>query len=287
MQPVSRILAFSGCGAYAFVYQSITAPYEYRLAGSTCRDKFCIPCAKQRSRVLSTNVLQALGDQPVRFLTLTLRINDGPLSAQIDRLYSCFATLRNRAFWKKRVNGGCAFTEVKWSEKHQGWNVHVHCMLHGLYLPKPDIWRAWHQITGDSMIVDIRLVHDHQSIGRYITKYVSKPLNNSFLNRQPQFDELIQALRGRRLCLTFGDWRGIKLTQSPEPGEWINLGSFHDVLYRAVDGDLDSLKAVHYICADRTEELLQASALARPPPVETRTIHRQLYFAALARNPCF
>lgn len=267
-QPAHRIIGFADCGAYAFVFQSAKAPYEYRLGGSSCRDRFCVPCAKERSRVLANNVLDALGKQPVRFLTLTLRTNDGPLSTQIDRLYSCFAALRNRAFWKKRVNGGCAFTEVKWSDKHSGWNVHIHCMLHGLYIPKSEIWRAWWEITGDSFQVDIKLVHDHRTIGRYVTKYISKPLDNSFLNRQPQFDELIQAMHGRRLCLTFGDWRGVKLTQSPEPGDWINLGGFHDVLMHASEGDQDSLNAIRYICTDRTEELLQTVGLARSPPTE-------------------
>lgn len=119
------------------------------------------------------------------------------------------------------------------------------------------------------MIVDIKLVHDDAAIGRYITKYVSKPLDNSFLRRHPQLDEIVTAMRGRRLCITFGDWRGIQLTQSPTPGEWINLGSFHDVLTLASDGDLDSLRAVRYICKDRTEELLNSVALARPPPIYT------------------
>lgn len=277
-QSVSRILAFCDCGAFAYVMQSLKDPFEYRLAGSSCHDRFCIPCAKARSRVLASNVLAALGDQPVRFLTLTLRTNDGPLTTQIDRLYRCFTTLRNRAFWKKRVQGGCAFLEVKWSEKSAAWNVHIHCMLHGLYIPKSDLWRAWHAITGDSMIVDIRLVHDHRCIGRYVTKYVSKPLSNTYINRQPQFDELVQAMAGRRLCFTFGDWRGIKLTQQPLPGDWVNVGSFHDVLNRAFDGDLESLRAIRYICGNRTQELLDRVRLARPPPSSTSSQERQLYF---------
>jgi hypothetical protein len=160
-------------------------------------------------------------------------------------------------------------------------------MLHGLYLPKSDVWRAWWEITGDSFQVDITLVRNHDTIGRYITKYVSKPLNNTFLNRPHQLDELIRSMHGRRLCLTFGDWRGIRLTQSPEPGEWVNLGGFHDVLSRASDGDQDSLNAIRYICADRTEQLLQSNALARPPPDEPPTFERQRYLIGVALNVTF
>lgn len=287
MQSISRIQAFAYCGVFAYVFQSLKPPFEYRLGGSSCRDRFCVPCARERSRVLATNVLNALGDKPVRFLTLTLRTNDGPLATQIDRLYSCFAALRTRRFWKKRVFGGCAFTEVKWSPKSAGWNVHIHCMLHGLYLPKSDVWRAWHKITGDSMIVDITLVPDAGTIARYVSKYVSKPLSSTFLNRPHQFHELIHAMVGRRLCITFGDWRGIRLTQSPEPGDWINLGSFHDVLSQAFDGDQDSLCAVRYICKDRTQELLQAVERARPPPPDLLPTNTQLYFQYYLPDPRF
>lgn len=287
MQTISRILGFSSCGAAAFVYQSAKAPYDYRLGGSSCRDRFCVPCSRERSRVLATNVLTALKQNPARFLTLTLKTNDGPLSTQIDRLYSCFTALRTRAFWKKRVHGGCAFTEVKWSERNQGWNVHVHCLLHGLYVPKSDLWRAWYDITGDSLIVDIRLVHDQAAIGRYVTKYVSKPLGNSFVNRTAQFDELIRAMAGRRLCLTFGTWRGIKLTETPEPGDWVNLGSFHDVLRKAHDGDVESLQAIKYICQDRTQELLDHVVHARPPPIDATPDQRQHIFSWVLPDPRF
>lgn len=286
-QSVSRISAFADCGAFAFVYQNLKPPFDYRLGGSSCRDRFCVPCAKDRARVLTTNVLTALQGTPARFLTLTLRVNHGPLATQIDRLYSCFGALRARAFWKKRVYGGCAFTEVKWSPKSAGWNVHVHCLLHGLYLPKPDVWRAWHKITGDSMIVDIKLVHDHDCIGRYVTKYVSKPLGNSYINRDSQFDELIRAMVGRRLCFTFGTWRGIKLTQCPEPGDWINIGSFHSLLHQAFDGDEDSLRAIRFICQDRTQELLDHVERARPPPTDHLVRQTQVYFEWNLPDPRF
>ncbi len=277
-------MSFSDCGATAFVFQSLKAPYEYRLGGSSCRDRFCVPCARERSRVLATNVLDALAGKPVRFLTLTLKVNNGPLSAQIDRLYSCFTALRARSFWLKRVSGGCAFTEVKWSPSSSGWNVHVHCMVHGLYLPKSDLWRAWHAITGDSMIVDIRLVRDKGAIGRYVTKYISKPLSRTFLNRDSQLDELVKAMRGRRLCITFGDWRGIRLTQQPEPGDWINLGSFYDVVALALLDDPDSLTAIRQICGDRASEMLATFQRARPPPIPKLPIHEQLYFQTFAKS---
>ena len=142
-QTTSRIAAFHDCGAFAYVYQTAKAPFEYRLGGSNCKDRFCVPCASDRSRLIAGNVLDALGKKPARFLTLTLKHNDGPLSTQLDRLYSCFATLRNRKLWRSRVDGGCAFTEIKWSKKRESWNVHIHCIIHGRFLPQNELSAAW------------------------------------------------------------------------------------------------------------------------------------------------
>jgi hypothetical protein len=228
-----------------------------------------------------------LKDQPARFLTLTLKTNDGPLSTQIDRLYHCFATLRNQPFWRQAVYGGCAFTEIKWSSSAHGWNVHVHCLLHGIYVRKPNLWRAWWAITGDSMIVDIKMVHDHATIGRYITKYVSKPLGNTFLNRPAQLDEMITAMAGRRLCITFGTWRGIKLTQRPTPGEWISIGSFDHVARLAANGHPESLIAITQICRERTSELLRLLPTTRAPPLPSQPDHRQLTFETFPHHPYF
>lgn len=275
MQTVPRITAFASCGAFAYVYQSVKPPYEYRLGGSSCRDRFCVPCAAERSRNLAANVLDALDLEPARFLTLTLKTNDGPLATQIDRLYSCFSVLRKRHLWRSRVTGGCAFTEVKWSRKTDAWNVHVHCIIHGAFLPKWELSKAWHEITGDSMIVDLRVIRDRGHITRYVTKYASKPFDNTFVNRQPLFDEVIRAMHGRRLCFTFGTWRGIRLTELPVPGDWVNLGSFHDVVCRARDGEPGALQAITYIAGDRTQALIDAAPTARAPPLEPVVHHHQ------------
>lgn len=287
MQTVARIAAFQDCGAYAYVYQTVNTPIEYRIGGSSCRDRFCVPCARDRSRVLATNVLTALDDQPARFLTLTLKTNDGPLSTQLDRLFSCFTLLRKRQLWHTAVTGGCAFLEINWSPSASGWNVHLHCIIKGTYVSQSSLSAAWWKITGDSMILDIRIIRDKQHVGRYVTKYVSKPLNSTYVNRPECFDEVVRALVGRRLCFTFGTWRGIKLTQTPEHGEWINIGSFHEVLQRAKTGDVDALAAITYIAGDGTRNLLDAVEEPRPPPRFIAPHQRQIDFEWCGPDPRF
>lgn len=286
-QSPSRLENFADCGSTAYVYQAIDDPDIFRLGGSSCRDRFCIPCAIDRSRCLATNVLKTLGKRPARFVTLTLRQNQDELHDILDKLYDSFRRLRARSFWKRRVKGGCAFIEVLWSNKNNAWNVHLHAIVHGTYLPKYDLSREWWKVTGDSFIVKIKLVEDNRSVGKYVTKYVSKPFNDTFMNRDRLLDEVVIGMKNRRLSLTFGDWRGIKLTESPNDRDWINLGTFHEVVTRAVDNDQECLRAIQTICGDRTHGVMAKVQRARPPPPEPPIQCDQLTFSWPALDPRF
>lgn len=277
-QSRSRIENFGQCGATAYVYRAADNPDLFRLGGSSCRDRFCIPCSIDRSRCLATNVLNTLGKRPARFITLTLKQTDAHLRDVLDKLYDSFRRLRARGFWKQRVKGGCAFIEILYSAKNDAWNVHLHAIVHGRYIPKRDLSHEWHEVTKDSYIVKVKYVEDNTTVGRYVTKYVSKPFNDTFLNRTPYLDTVVNTMVGRRLCITFGDWRGIKLTESPNEHDWISLGTFHDVVTRAVLGDQECLDAIKLICGENADTILQAVQNARPPPPPPRFIHTQLTF---------
>lgn len=277
-QSVSRIVNFDSCGHTAFVYKSVEPDPTYRLGGSSCRDRFCVPCSIDRSRCLATNVLRELKDKVSRFITLTLKQDKRPLAETLTRISADFRKLRSRAWWKHHVEGGCGFIEVKWSEKNQDWNVHLHLVVHGIYIAQRELSREWHRITGDSSIVDIRFVHDNDRVGRYVVKYVSKPFNDTFINRPQLLHEVITAMVGRRLCLTFGDWRGIRLTESPNEKDWLCLGDFHDIVSRAVNGDLECVDAVRQICGENANAVMAALTKARPPPPIPRLSTGQVTF---------
>ncbi len=278
MQSCNRIVNFDSCGAFAYVYQAIDDPNVFRLGGSSCRDRFCLPCSQDRSRCLATNVLNALDKKPARFVTLTLKQNAKPLAETLDRLYSSFRKLRGLAFWKRAVKGGCAFLELKWSESNESWNVHLHCVVHGSWLDQRKLSSAWYKITGDSFIVHVKFIDNEEQVGRYVTKYASKPFDNTFLNRTQQLDEVVTAIKGRRLCLTFGTWRGIKLTEQPNEHSWISLGSFHDVATKARAGDIECMEAMNAICGEDVATILDAVPTARPPPQRSKLKDRQAIF---------
>jgi hypothetical protein len=236
----SRLNNFQLCGFNAWVYESVEEPGRYRIACDRCHDRFCLPCGQERSRTIAANVLDRLGNAPARFLTLTLAARDEPLADTVTRLYKCFARLRTRKLWQQSVTGGVAFLEVKRSRDARHWHVHLHALLQGKYLHNQALSAAWHQITGDSYVVDIRLVTSHDNATRYVAKYASKPLDPTTTRDPAALTEAIVALTGRRLCLTFGTWRGLSLTDPPDPEDWTPIGPLVNILERAAAGDDDA-----------------------------------------------
>jgi len=137
----------------------------------------------------------------------------------------------------------------------------------GKYIDKATLQAVWHAITGDSFVVDICLPGGKSSVSRYVTKYASKPLNTSFIHVERLLDEALNALKGRRLCTTFGGWRTVLLLDKPDEDGWENLGSLSSWLQRAVDGDRDALFVLHQIDAGRADVCMDLRPLfARPPP---------------------
>jgi hypothetical protein len=265
-QTSARIRDFSDCGRYAYVYRSVEEPDLYTLGGSTCHDRFCLPCGRERSRVIAGNVKLKLDGKPARFLTLTLRSHAEPLDELLAKLTRDFTSLRRTKLWRNRVTGGVAFIEVKWLAGTNRWHVHLHALLQGRYVPRQDLSELWLRITDTSDVIDIRIVEDEAQCTHYICKYASKPLDRTVVVVPLRLDEAIVALKGKRLCLTFGSWRGYKLTEPPESGTWVQLGTLEDVITRATDGDADAQHALNVL------RIEYAPSTRAPPAIAVHTV---------------
>ena len=101
---------------------------------------------------------------------------------------------------------------------------------------------------------------------QYITKYASKPLNNTFLNHANLLDEAVLALRGRKLALTFGSWRGVLLWNPPDTSGWEFVTSLNTLIETAANGDTRS----HDILAALTDLDLTKLLARSPPPIVAR-----------------
>lgn len=263
-QPESRQSNFWDCGAHSYVLESVDRPGTFRIAGSACHDRFCVPCAQERAYVIAGNVLDAIRNVEVRFLTLTIKTDGETLAESLDKLYRSFAAIRRRRWFRKRVWGGVAMLELKRCAKTNRWHPHLHCLVTGTWVDKFKLSRLWHEVTGDSFIVDIQRPKNDEDVSRYVTKYVTKVFSNAFLARPELIDEAILAMKGRKLALTWGKWRGLLLTESPDDGAWEHVASLETIIDRAAGGDTDSLRILESLTRQDLGPLL-----ARAPPPTT------------------
>ncbi len=267
-QSWNRRNAFIDCGSHAYVMRSIEDPTKHRIAGSCCHDRFCLPCAKGRAHTIAGNVLDFIRDVEIRFLTLTIKTDQQPLAWQIDKLYTAFRAIRRTKLWQCRVAGGVAFLEVKRSDRANRWHPHLHCLITGKFIDKRKLSKLWHAITGDSYIVDIQRPKDDEQVLSYVTKYASKPFNNTFINKPEWLDEAVTALAGRKLALTFGRWRGLKLSPIPDPGAWEYVAPLCDLLFKAGRNDPDALTILSSLGYEDLGDILP-----RPPPEPNPPTH--------------
>lgn len=263
--PDHRLHAFAHCGSEAFLLQDPEDPTRYRVAGSACHDRFCVPCARDRSRRIASNVLAILAGKPCRLITLTIKTDGMHLADAVDKLIDSFRRLRKRPIWKSRVDGGAAFLEVTYNSETRRWHPHYHCLTQGRYVPQGQLASEWREITGDSYIVDVRMATDERRVAHYVTKYVSKPLGTTKIADPDTLVTAVLALSGRRLCQTFGTWRGYKLCCTAELIGWLNVGTLADWLARARNGDAVATHVLRSIDTPAAE-LAIAETPARSPP---------------------
>lgn len=210
----NRVVRMSGCCNVPHV--GLTDAGAVGAVWFRCRDRLCPLCARLRSRQVAERVAAACKQaDDLRFITLTMRSSDEPLRVQLDRLYDCLRRFRRTDEWKQYVVGGVACVEVTWNAKRSQWHPHLHIIADGKFWPKPSLSRAWHAITGDSFIVDIKPVRSRKEAAAYVAKYASKPPQ---LGSWP--DDVVQdyaaAFHRRRMILTFGSMHGAKLDGDEE-----------------------------------------------------------------------
>lgn len=242
-----RLERFDGCGSKAWVYQLPGPEPDFVIAGSACHDRYCPTCQRARASIVVANLAPIIKPGIHRFVTLTLRSDAEHLGEQIDRLYSCFQQLRALPFWKRHVSGGVAFTELKPNRSRLGWHVHLHLIVEGTFLPHRDLSACWHAITGDSYIVDVKAIDDSKAVGSYVTKYLTKPIPESCLDSPRSAAEVIKALHHRRLSMTFGSFRGLKLTAAPETRELIPICSWARLRADAAAGQPDAVAILNIL----------------------------------------
>lgn len=266
--PESRLTHFRKCGSAAWLARDPADPDHLTILARHCHDRLCLPCQLARSARILSNLLPHVRQRVVRFITLTIKHNDQPLTAQITRLFHCFGRLRRTPLWKARVRGGCYFLEVHRSADRTSWHPHLHIIAEGTYLAHSDLRNLWLSITTDSYIVDIRAIKDDRRIIRYVTQYVSKPLAHELTTDPTHLQEAITALATRRLCNCFGSWHDLKLLQPGPLINWQPIEPLFAIRARARAGDLEAAKLLDSLRRNvPCPRLPPVKSAPRPPPI--------------------
>jgi len=255
----SRLDRFNECGAHAWVLQSLEDPHLFRVAASHCRDRFCAPCAREHAQLIGGNLRAHLQDRPFRLLTLTIQTKRLGLKEAVDKLYDAFRQLRRSALWRRCVTGGVAICDIKRSRDGVHWHPHLHCIIEGKYLPQAAVSAIWRAITLDSYVVDIRHSRNVHHATNTVTRYLTKPIDAQVLRDPHALQAAMRALHGRRLALTFGDWRGLRLCDPPPTGAWKAVCPLSKLLKRAELGEPDALRLVSHL------QELDSCLRPRPP----------------------
>jgi hypothetical protein len=185
---------------------------DYRCHLPVCADCQETKSLRELARILP-KFLQVLRDNQhliLAFMTLTLRSNKKRgLRQGCAQIKKNFSTLRGRQVWKKgnKCVAGVGRIENTFNRK-LGWHPHIHnLLLLNDYLPQAELSDAWHEITNDSMVVDIREVYDLKAGLIECVKYPFKLSDVRSFSRE-QFKEMFE-LKGERLGISFGKFYGL------------------------------------------------------------------------------
>lgn len=265
--PYHRLAAWDACGADYWLLRNRKDPTLYKIIPDTCKNRLCVPCQRERAVHLATNVAKAVGSDPIRFVTLTLRSSEAPLREQLSRLLLSFRRLRQTPLWKQRVTGGAAFLELTLNHTSLLWHPHLHVLVQGSYLPQPLVKAQWMQITGDSHIVDIRLCRDTKTAAQYVTKYAAKPYDHQVTFDSHQLLELVQALAHRKTVITFGTWRKLKLLAKDTDPDWELICHSAEIRFHAACGNSKANQALaETLTRWSTGDLTPFQWATGPPP---------------------
>lgn len=212
------------CGDY-LVFRHYFTVDQLKLHGaSLCMKHLLCPlCAIRRgSRALKSyldrwEVIRA-EKTALRAFLVTLTVKDG---ADLDERFNHLHKAQ-RELWKRKQRGrgssldgvvGAVWSyEIKRGKGSGLWHPHLHMIALAENPPNQDDLAAeWHNITGDSYIVDVRPINQEDPAEGFmeVFKYAVK------FSDQPPEDTLHAwlTLKGKRLLASAGEFRGVEMPE--------------------------------------------------------------------------
>lgn len=237
-----------GCGDYLLFRHFFTIDTVKLHAASFCMKHLLCPlCAIRRgAKALGAYLdrFEALKRSSARLrpFLVTLTVKDGPdLAERFKHLHDS-----QRELWKRKqrrrgsvldgVEGAVWSYEVKRGNGSGLWHPHLHMIALAEVAPDAErLSREWHQITGDSFIVDVRPISQEDPASGFVEvfKYAVK-----FSDQEPADTvHAWETLAGKRLLGSAGCFRGVEIPEdlTDDPGDYLGL-PYVDLLYRYLSG---------------------------------------------------
>lgn len=219
-----RAKRLTSCGDY-LVFRHYWTVDRVRLHGASlcCMHLLCPLCAIRRgSKALSAylkrwEVIQA--EKPaLRPFLVTLTVKDGhDLAERFKHLHA-----GQRELWMRKHRGrgsvldgvvGAVWSyEVKRGSGSGAWHPHLHMIALAETMPsQSDLASEWHNITGDSFVVDVRPISPDEPVTGFIEvfKYAVKFSDQAPADTVHAWD----TLRGKRLLASAGVFRGVQVPE--------------------------------------------------------------------------
>lgn len=239
-----RAAKLRGCGRELKLRWYPSLDQTRLVKGKFCGQQLLCPlCAIRRAAKFLRRYVERLAHvlrerEDLRPFLATLTVRDGPdLAERFTHLRSCLRKLRDRRrnlakgssrVWTEwaRAEGGVGSIEVKRGKNSHQWHPHYHAVL--LCDRAPDqksLSSEWHELTGDSFVVDVRpmgaeavwreaatmapvqlteaLADEFVEVVKYALKFSDLSLADNW--------RAFRVLSGRNLVDAFGCLRGVEV----------------------------------------------------------------------------
>ncbi|MDD3183174.1 MAG: protein rep [Alphaproteobacteria bacterium] len=208
-------------------YKETGSTHLYR--ASLCRiDLLCPLCAIQRGAKHLRNYktkfeVIRMGYPRLIPVLLTLTIKNGfDLQERIDHLFRSVEKIKGKRRNAKsggrcqsefsKIAGAVGSYEISYSEKH-GWHPHLHIVVFLTdWIDQKALSEEWLAITGDSKIVDVRLI-DETNLTKSLNEIFKYALKFHSLTPAQAF-ECYLVLKNRKKLFSLGVMRGVQMPKS-------------------------------------------------------------------------
>lgn len=220
------------CGASAFVEYS-KSRHAIRIRSTTCGHRLCPACRARRAYLLGKRLellTDGVPDKALKLVTLTLKHSKRPLLEQVKQLKAHFKRLRASSLWRASHASGVAIIEVVRSEHSGDWHPHLHVLARCAFIPQSKLKAEWWRVTKSSNIVDIRLIRGRAAVGRYVSRYLTKPPDPGVQRSPDLARQWSDALTKTHWVIPFGKRGSLPpLPDDPAPDDWVSLGSLAEL----------------------------------------------------------